>query len=279
MSKPRTLVIFALAAIFLFCGVRIVMIYADYRSGERIYETSREAFVVETAQPGAPEPPKPSEAPTENAQPEAPPDEHAEEQPWYLTSGEEFPEMSVDFEALLAVNSDIVGWLWIPDTDISYPLLLGSDNAEYIHTTYDGAYNSAGSIFLDYRCSASLEDANTVIFGHNMKNGSMFGSLKLFADADYLAEHSEMYIITPECTRKYRIYASYVTENGSESYTFDFPDEASIAEYRAYIDAHNGIETDFAPREDAPLVMLSTCTTGRRVERFVVHAALVAIKY
>lgn len=132
---------------------------------------------------------------------------------------------------------------------------------------------------MDYRCSATLEDVNTVIFGHNMKNGTMFGSLENFEDGDYLRKHRDMYIITPECVRKYRIYASYVTENGSGSYTFEFQDAVSIAEYRAYIDEHNCVETYFTPHEEAPLVMLSTCTSGRRVERFVVHAALVAIQY
>lgn len=273
MSKTRTLIIFALSAIFLLCGVRIFMIFRDYHKGEEIYETSREAFVVRetpAAQTADPEPER-GEDTSEDGE--------TEELPWYLTYGESFPELEVDFETLLSVNEDIVGWLWIPDTDISYPLLLGADNAEYIHTTYDGSYNSAGSIFMDYRCSASLEDVNTVIFGHNMKNGTMFGSLKNFEDGDYLREHRDMYIITPECVRKYRIYASYVTENGSDSYTFEFPDEEAEAEYRAYIDEHNCVETDFVPHEDAPLVMLSTCTSGRRIDRFVVHAALVAIQY
>ena len=278
MSKTRTLIVFALLAVFLLCGVRMVMIFLDYHKGEEIYETSREAFVIKETPPAQATAPG-NEQEAEGNEPGTPDDVTSEELPWYLTSGESFPEMDVDFETLLAVNEDIVGWLWIPDTDISYPLLLGADNAEYIHTTYDGSYNSAGSIFMDYRCSASLEDVNTVIFGHNMKNGTMFGGLKKFEDGDYLSEHKDMYIITPECVRKYRIYASYVTENGSDSYTFEFPDEDSVAEYRTYIDEHNCVETDFTPHEDAPLVMLSTCTSGRRIDRFVVHAALVAIKY
>lgn len=84
----------------------------------------------------------------------------------------------VDFETLQEVNKDVIAWIYIEDADISFPVLQGKTNKQYLFQSYKKEYLTAGSIFIDYRCGRNFEDKNTVIYGHNMHNGSMFGSLK-----------------------------------------------------------------------------------------------------
>ena len=86
--------------------------------------------------------------------------------------------LSVDFSALKQENEDIIGWIYSENTPINYPVVQSDDNEYYLRRLTNGEYNIAGSIFMDYRNSASLEDNNTIIYGHNMKNNTMFGSLQ-----------------------------------------------------------------------------------------------------
>ena len=103
----------------------------------------------------------------------------------------------MDFEGLLAVNDDIIGWIYIENTDISYPVLCGRDNQQYLFQSYEKKYLTAGSIYIDYRCSRDFTDSRTVIYGHNMHNGSMFGKLDKFTKESYMKEHPYVYILLP----------------------------------------------------------------------------------
>lgn len=103
----------------------------------------------------------------------------------------------VDFEGLLAMNKQIVGWIYIPDTNVNFPVLRADDNSRYLYADYALRYSFAGSIFMDYRCSADFSDQETMIYGHNMHNGDMFGRLKKFEDPDYLKAHEKVYILLP----------------------------------------------------------------------------------
>ena len=85
--------------------------------------------------------------------------------------------IQVDFDVLSKENQDVIGWLYCPDTSINYPVVQAADNEYYLHRLLDDSKNAAGTLFMDYRNSADLSDWNSVIYGHNMKNGSMFGSL------------------------------------------------------------------------------------------------------
>ena len=85
--------------------------------------------------------------------------------------------ITVDFEGLKKINPEVVGWIYSPDTQINYPVALAEDNEKYLHQMINGQYNSAGTIFMDCRNQADLSDFNTILYGHHMKNGSMFASL------------------------------------------------------------------------------------------------------
>ena len=103
----------------------------------------------------------------------------------------------VDFEKLIDANPDVVGWIYIPDTNVNYPVVKGKDNYVYLTNDYRRQYSFAGAIFMDVACSSDFSDQETMIYGHNMHNGDMFGRLKKFEDDAYREAHREIYILLP----------------------------------------------------------------------------------
>ena len=111
---------------------------------------------------------------------------------------ENLPE--IDFDGLRAINGDIVAWIQISGIGVDYPVVQGKDNEHYLHYTFDGKENKAGSIFLDYRNRADFTDDKMILYGHNMKDGSMFSNLKNFEDARFQKENKTAYLYLPEKT-------------------------------------------------------------------------------
>ena len=167
-----TLVFLAALAVFCFSGYKLIGIYLDYKTGTDEYRDLQQYTTEITKTPETPAPTK-----TEEPQAESEPAEPSEPEPEPLSYPTE-PPLAVDFESLKAINPDVKGWLYIEALDISYPVVQGPDNDAYLHTTYEGTSNFAGSIFLDYQNQGDFSDGNTIVYGHNMKNLSMFGKLK-----------------------------------------------------------------------------------------------------
>ena len=189
---------------------------------------------------------------------------------------EDFPEMEVDFKALREKNPDTVGWLYVGSCGISYPILQGEDNDYYMNHTFEGTVNSSGAIIMDYRDDKYLKDWNTFIYGHNMKNGSMFGSLKkLLKDETLYDSDPYIYVYLPGYIYRYKIFSYYKDKPDSKMYwTAD-----TLQEYRQYIrDALSlsvrdlGVETS----EDNNMVTLVTCSgSGAGKMRFFVHGEFI----
>lgn len=110
--------------------------------------------------------------------------------------GEKPQKTSIDFEALKEINPDIVAWIRIPEV-FDYPVVQGEDNQYYLSHTFRKESNIAGSIFLDYRNSRDFTDSKIIIYGHNMKDGSMFHVLREFQDMDFYREHGEIRLYLP----------------------------------------------------------------------------------
>lgn len=129
--------------------------------------------------------------------------------------------IDVDFASLKSVNEDVIGWIYIEAIDgISYPMVQGKDNEEYLYATYEKNYNIAGTIFMDYENKKDFSDCNTLIYGHNMKNGSMFGNLKEFTKSEEAYKKSPYFwILTPEKNYRYEIISAYTTSVNSDTYT------------------------------------------------------------
>ncbi len=189
---------------------------------------------------------------------------------------EDFPEMEVDFKALREKNPDTVGWLYVGSCGISYPILQGEDNDYYMNHTFEGTVNSSGAIIMDYRDDKYLKDWNTFIYGHNMKNGSMFGSLKkLLKDETLYDSDPYIYVYLPGYIYRYKIFSYYKDKPDSKMYwTAD-----TLQEYRQYIrDALSlsvrdlGVETS----EENNMVTLVTCSgSGAGKMRFFVHGEFI----
>ncbi len=184
----------------------------------------------------------------------------------------------IDAEALRAINSDYRAWLRIPVLGVSYPLVVGSDNDHYLHYTFEGRRNAAGCTFIDCETSADFTDKNTFIYGHNMRNGSMFGCLKRFRKEDGLcASDPYFYIYLGDMVYQYEIFAYYTTEFDSDRYMLLHTDE----EYDYYVESARqlseytpGHTFDFSSRPG--LVTLSTCSgQGGTTKRMVVHGVLI----
>lgn len=268
-KKVRIILIVLLVLVFVGAGIKLISVMKEYSEAESLYQESRNAFVIKDESPEAS---KPSSE-----------DEDVPQEP-----EEYFPNVETDFDTLQETNPDVFGWIWIPSTEISYPLLVGESNQEYLHTGYNLQYTNSGSIFMDYRNNADLTDDNTVIFGHNMNNGSMFGSLKKFREQDFFDEHEFIYIFTPDRAYKYRIFAGYETLSTSDSYTLWFEREVMVDETETRITMSNKeylemvakaslVTSEAEPEEGERLLMLSTCT-GNGNYRFVIHAVLIAEK-
>lgn len=183
----------------------------------------------------------------------------------------------VDFYSLLQENSDIVAWITVPVCGINYPIVQSVDNDYYLNHTVKNTVNSSGAIFLDYENDHSFSDMHTLIYGHNMKDNSMFGGLKKIRNNPLLINDAPyVYIFTPDGrVRQYQIFAMRQVKSDSKAYRFFTGDEY----YKEYV--NECLETSVAGINNsnimfgAPLVTLSTCSGEE--DRLLVHCILNAV--
>lgn len=188
-------------------------------------------------------------------------------------------QIPIDFAALQEENPDIYAWIRIPGTVVDYPIAQRpSDDAYYLNHTVEGAAGLPGSIYTESMNNKDFTDANTVIYGHNMINGSMFGNLSQYMDAGYMAEHETIYIYTPEHIYTYRVFGGITYDDRHIMYAFDFND---AEQYQAYLDSIYGVRNmssylnpEVTVTTEDRILTLSTCT-GNSSERFLVEAVLV----
>ena len=184
--------------------------------------------------------------------------------------------IDVDIKSLQTINPDVIGWLYIEGTDVSYPIMYSGDDDTYLRTTIDGEHATAGSIFLEGYNLPDFSDSHNIIYGHNMRNLSMFGTLKYYkSDEDYIKEHKYFQIITADTKMRYEIFSYFDTEAASWVYTVPYSDSEEFEEYIGELlsKSYMGQETDVPKVESSDkVVTLSTCsTTGMR---FTVHGVL-----
>jgi len=184
----------------------------------------------------------------------------------------------VDIQALKAINSDVIGYIYIPSTSIGYPILYGETNDTYIKTNIYNEYSSAGSLFVDYRNKSDFSDTNTVIYGHHMKNGSMFGNLSDFQDNQYVSEHPYIFIYTEKAIYKYQIFSSYVDDAMSSIYTMTFTSQSDILSYLSEIKNKSVLSIDVDLKASDKIITLSTCTNITDTGRYITQAKLVEVR-
>lgn len=188
-------------------------------------------------------------------------------------------EIPIDFTSLHKVNDEIYAWIRIPGTKVDYPILQrASDDTYYLNHTVEGKQGYPGSIYTESLNRKNFMDRNTVIYGHNMKNGTMFGKLKNYKDASYMKEHATILIYTPEHIYTYEVFAAITYDNRHLLYSFDFTEESGMQKFLDSIasvrNMSSYINKDVKVTAADRIITLSTCV-GNESKRLLVGAVLI----
>ena len=265
MCKLRRKMMLLLFVLFLLTGCLFVNSLLDAHRIEQINDQAQELVNIPAqptpaaATPSMPLPKKLTE--TAESVPEKPLDTYAA----LLKKS--------DLSALQTVNPDVIGWILVPDTAINYPLLHTQNNSTYLHTAWDGTENQAGSIFLETRNNPALSDFNTILYGHHMRNGSMFAALLDYQDPAFAKGHSAVYLLTEDGIYQYTVFAAYEASIVSDTYRLTFQDDAQKqAAITSYLQRSQW-ESPLDVTTNDHILTLSTCTgTGQYETRWVVQA-------
>lgn len=268
----RIAVLVIAAAMFLYSGYRVAAYLLEGRKSQDV-TTELIQQAVRTPQPQETKgQPVHTLRPTPDAAEYVPDadDETADEQETTHAAPDEL--LSVDFDTLQSVNPDIQAWLYMSGSSIHYPVLQAEDNNTYLYRLADGSSNAHGSLFIDCRNAGDFSDWNTLIYGHNMKDGSMFGGLKKYRKQAYYDAHPEMTLFTPEKTYRMEIFAAVTTDVSAAVYRVPAAREERD-ELVQWAQRNSEIECDVSIGTEDRIVTLSTCTGGDD-DRFVVLAVL-----
>lgn len=258
MKKKKTLsnilsniVLVVAAGVFIFSGYKLYTIFSGYQEGSGEYKEIKK-IATEKSTP-----------------PEMMDDLQEEDLPF-----------EVDFQALQEINKDVVGWIRFDEPrKISYPVVKGDDNEKYLNTTFEGKKNKVGALFVDYCNAGDFSDRNTFVYGHNMKDGSMFGQLRKYKDKSFCEENPYFYIYTLDGREiTYQVFAVSIVNDASESYKKSFDNDGEFLQYIEYIRSISRFTSDLEIGEESKIVSLSTCTNASEDERLLVHGVKIEEK-
>ena len=247
INKKKTLLIILIILLFLVCAggvVYLVWIYYNNYMAQNTYEGIANSYVEE-----------------------APAVETLEKNP-------------IDFDSLKAINEDVYAWIKVPNTKIDYPIVQSETTDYYLRRSIYKKYLLAGCIYTNNVNSKDFSDPNTVLYGHNLLNGTMFASLHNFRDPNFFANNEYIYILMPERTLIYRIFAAYEYDDRHIMNSFDFNDEEVFAEYLKYATnpvnsmTYNIRETEVTT--DDTILTLSTCMDNIETSRYLVQGVLIS---
>lgn len=232
------------AAVIVYCGVRIYGIYSEYGKGDKVNESMGQFVQVNETVDG---------------------------------KGQAISNINVDFEALLGVNKDVVGWIYLQDSPIDYAVVQGKDNSYYLDHAVTGEVQSYGAIFVDAYNSPGFADDNTVIYGHRMNNGAMFAELLKYEKQSFYDGHKTMILATPEGNYTLEVFSARKIAAEEENYPLTFGDADSFMAFINEAKNQSLVQAEVEVSAGDRLIMLSTCIKGDDSRRFVVHAKLVPI--
>ena len=252
-------------AVFLVSAVMLITYYSRSQKQAAVYEELAQLHNMETA-------------------PEIPVDENGVSQPeriWVTVKSEETEteqKMLPEFEELYRRNPDIAGWITIPGTNIDYPVMHTPDRTDhYLKKNFYGEYSAQGSIYAREQCDLLRPSDNVTLYGHHMKDGSMFAALEDYKSRDFWQEHRYISLSSLQQRHTYEIFAVFTTTasvgEGFEYHTF--VDAADEAEYNEFVQACKALslyDTGITPVYGDKLITLSTCEYSQTNGRLVVVA-------
>ena len=263
MKKAVKVILIIVLAIcvglFVYSGLKLLKINQEYKEARDYYAQMSETYVSVA-----------EEAKEDETQEAVEVDETVEDR--------EICPITVDFNNLLATNKDVCAWIYSPDTVINYVVVQGEDNDNYLHHKLDGTYNASGTLFIDCECSPNFSGANTIIYGHNMKDGSMFASLHNYVDQSYYDAHPIMYLSTPAGDYKLEIFSCFTCDFDADTYTLSFASEVEYSSFLNKMASQSNVKTPVSVDSSERIVTLSTCTYEYDNARYVVMAKLVPLE-
>ena len=179
---------------------------------------------------------------------------------------------NMDFSQLRKLNPDIFGWILIPDTQLSYPLVQGEDNQFYLDHSWKRDPSPAGSIFMECKCSRTLDDFNTILYGHRMRDGSMFATLKHYGNSEFWQAHPSVYLADENGLHSYDVFAAWEAGITEAPFRLQISDEGERLEFIRICVERSVIRTGIQPEADDRILTLSTCTGAGYDTRWVVQA-------
>ena len=242
-------------AVAIFAGAKVVTILLDYKAGVDTYEDLQQYIYIETPQDKAT--PAPEETEEESSEAE-----------------KEIVWPTVDFDALQAINEDVVGWIYIEGTAVNYPIVKGPDNNYYLRRMIDGAYNNAGSIFMDYRNHSGFGNQHTILYGHHMDNGSMFADILEYKDQAFYDEHPVCLILTPSVNYTLEFFTGYVADTSESAWDLNFSTDGEFYDWIQSTARKSYFASEVIPTSSDRIVTLSTCSYEFDDARFVIAGVL-----
>lgn len=189
--------------------------------------------------------------------------------------GEGQPEKIIDFPSLAEINEDITGWLFAPKQGIDYPVVQGGDNDFYLRRLFTGESNKLGSIFMDYRNQRDFSDKNTLIYGHNMRDGSMFAALTKYQDQSYYEEFPAMELYTPGGNFALHWFAGMVVDGDYESVRRDFENEEDFLRYTEELQEASDFTAPILIEGGERIITLCTCSYQYNNARYALFGKLI----
>jgi SrtB family sortase len=264
MSKSAKIKIIALVSVLIISvgamlafGIALFIDQYNNRQGEDFYAHATAVLSINTV-PRRPPPtasPPPANSGLENGDAIAGLD-------GYTATPKPFTPM-LDFNAARQLYPDIVGWIQSEGTLIDYPIVQYTDNDFYLSRLPDRSRNALGSIYLDYRNPADFSGSHILIYGHNTATGTIFGSLKHYADQQYYERHPSVYIFTPHANYMVVLFAGYLLDSSVEHPPMHFNNEAEFDAYMADIRSRSTFRSNVEVAYGEPLVFLATCQESR----------------
>lgn len=243
----RKILIFLLVAVAAFSAYKYIRLKVEYKIGEKTYKELENFVHLEGYEPD---------------DGDVAEGEQQEKEPY------------VDTLMLKGINPDFVGWIHIPNTNVNYPIVHGKDNSAYLTKTFVGNENPAGSIFMDCGNSGYWNDYNTVIYGHNMKNKSMFAHVESYKDQTWYDAHPTGLLITEFGSFQLQFFAGYSAKTDSRAWELDFADDGAFTQWLETAKENSAFQSNITPTAQDRVVTLSTCAYDDTNVRFVLLAIM-----
>ena len=253
----RVVLLIVLAGVLVFSGYQVFSVLKEYQQADTHYETVQQEFVEVVTTTTT------TVTNTEQQKEEA--------------EDKSLAPIRVDFPGLLSRNEDVVGWLYCPDTVVNYPVVQADDNDAYLHADLSGGYLRSGTLFVECENDPQpMVQNNYIVYGHSMKNGSMFGVLLKYKKQSFYDEHPVWYYLTPDQDYRIELIAGTVVKTHRDIFT-PILNDVAMAKELSVLKELSTFKSEVSYGDEDAFITLSTCSYEFDNARYVVVGKLVPL--